>query len=126
MEEWERAMTISNQLEPLELVLYRRRLVKWWKNDGDENFTAHTIATGFNCAACVYAEDFDIDGDIDVLSAAENSNDVRWWQNNGNMTFTEHSIAGGNFRGASDIAIVDVDNDGDKDVFVHPDRLLRN
>lgn len=33
MEEWKRAMTISNQLEPLELVAYRRRLVKWWKNE---------------------------------------------------------------------------------------------
>ena len=33
MEEWKRAMDISNQLEPLELVSYRRRLVKWWKNE---------------------------------------------------------------------------------------------
>ncbi len=42
--------------------------IAWYENDGNENFTPHTITTGADFAGSVYAIDVDGDGDMDVLS----------------------------------------------------------
>ncbi len=42
--------------------------IAWYENDGDENFTAHTITTSADGATSVYAADVDDDGDMDVFS----------------------------------------------------------
>jgi hypothetical protein len=53
----------------------------WWENDGSENFTEHTIAGSYDGPNCVYAEDMDGDGDIDVLGAAGYIDDeINWWE----------------------------------------------
>jgi hypothetical protein len=51
------------------------------ENDGNENFTPHTITTSANGAASVYAVDVDGDGDIDVPSASPNDNKIAWYEN---------------------------------------------
>jgi hypothetical protein len=55
--------------------------LSWWENDGDENFTEHTIDTLFDGARCIYAIDLDDDNDIDILGAAYVADDICWWEN---------------------------------------------
>jgi hypothetical protein len=87
--------------------------ISWWENDGNENFTKHTIGS-FNGANCVFAIDLDEDGDIDVLGAGSGANQIAWWENDGNENFTKHVIA--SFTGAKDVYAIDLDSDGDIDV----------
>jgi hypothetical protein len=51
------------------------------QNDGNENFTPHTIATSANGPASVYAVDVDGDGDMDVLSASQDDDKIAWYEN---------------------------------------------
>ncbi|MCK4695936.1 MAG: T9SS type A sorting domain-containing protein, partial [Candidatus Cloacimonetes bacterium] len=51
------------------------------ENDGDENFSAHTITTSANGAWSVYATDVDGDGDMDVLSASSGDDKIAWYEN---------------------------------------------
>ncbi len=90
--------------------------VAWWENDGSQNFTVRPLTDSLRGAASVYATDMDHDGDTDILSAGEVSDDIRWWENDGQSHFSEHSVAGGTFDGASDVYAEDVDGDGDLDV----------
>ena len=55
--------------------------IAWYENDGNENFTPHTITTGANRATSVYAVDVDGDGDIDVLSTSDLDNKIAWYEN---------------------------------------------
>lgn len=91
--------------------------LKWWKNNGNQDFTSTTIATGFSCASSVFAADLDLDGDMDVLSTAEELNDVSWWENDGNQNFQKHVISD-SLDGASDVYAADIDGDHDLDIFV--------
>jgi hypothetical protein len=88
--------------------------ITWWENDGNQNFTEHTIQGNFDGARAVYAADVDGDGDMDVLGAAT-ADDITWWENDGSENFTEHTIQG-NFSGAQSVYTADVDGDGDVDV----------
>jgi hypothetical protein len=89
--------------------------IAWYENDGNENFTSHTITTGADAAFSVYAEDVDGDGDMDVLSASFYDHKIAWYENDGNENFTPHTItidAGG----ARSVFAIDVDGDGYMDV----------
>ena len=60
--------------------------ITWWENDGtpaDGGWTTHTIYTNFDGAMSVAAADLDKDGDLDVLGAARDADDITWWQNKG-------------------------------------------
>jgi hypothetical protein len=80
------------------------------------NFTEHSIDSSFNGACGVFAIDLDDDGDVDVLGAGWDANDVSWWENNGSQSFTKHQINGTGFSGPSAVYALDLDTDGDKDV----------
>jgi len=55
--------------------------IAWYENDGNENFTPHTITMSADFAFSVYAVDVDGDGDIDVLSASAFDNKIAWYEN---------------------------------------------
>ena len=59
--------------------------VTWWENEGGDGSTwiTHLIDGNFDGAFCVYSADVDGDGDMDVLGAALNADDVTWWENEG-------------------------------------------
>ena len=80
-----------------------------------QSWTEHDIDAAFSNANSVYAVDVDGDGDMDVLGAAFNANDITWWENDGSESFTEHTIDG-SFNGAYSVCAADVDGDGDMDV----------
>ena len=57
----------------------------WFENEGNEQmWTTHTIKTNFD-GVWVYGVDIDLDGDMDVLAAAKDNNDIVWFENNDEM-----------------------------------------
>jgi len=93
--------------------------IAWWENlDGSGiTWSEHTVDGTFDSAECVYAEDADGDGDMDVLGAASSTGDIVWWENLGGngLSWSEHSVDV-TFYGAEYVCGRDVDGDGDMDV----------
>jgi hypothetical protein len=85
-------------------------------------------------------EDFDLDGDIDIMATSFGPNDeILYYRNNGDGTFTDRSAETGltGITGGLNMFHADYDNDGDADVFItrgawmgnfgnQPQSLLRN
>lgn len=82
--------------------------LRWFENDGFQNFTPHTIISTYWGFSNVYPIDLDKDNDIDLIS------DSKWHENDGNQNFTMHDLGPApwtNSGGARDI-----DNDNDIDI----------
>ena len=60
------------------------------------------------------AADVDGDGDVDLLTAAYDSDTVTWYENDGAGAFTPHLVSA--LNGARDVVAADLDGDGDVDV----------
>jgi len=94
--------------------------IVWWRNDGGVpiSWTKFTIGQNVYNAHSVFAEDFDGDGDKDVIGAAYyNSPGIALWRNDGGnpITWTKFTVAS-NFINAHEIYACDLDKDGDFDV----------
>ncbi|MCD4776114.1 MAG: T9SS type A sorting domain-containing protein [Candidatus Aegiribacteria sp.] len=93
--------------------------ITWWENTNGSgtSWAKNNIEGNFYGAISVYSEDIDGDGDMDVLGAAFNGNEITWWENtNGSGTsWAEHNIAV-NYDGARSVYSEDMDGDGDMDV----------
>jgi hypothetical protein len=91
--------------------------IVWWENDGNENFTRHTVFTGwdwFTGVQSVYAIDIEPDGDVDILGAYDEWDGLGWWKNDGEQNFTwQPSIWTSTLY---DIYAIDLDNDTDVDI----------
>ena len=91
----------------------------WWENTNGlgTSWTEHTVDGDFNGAWSVYSADMDNDGDMDILGAAYEIDDITWWENTdgSGTSWTEHTIDG-DFDGAGAVYSADMDNDGDMDV----------
>ena len=89
--------------------------IAWHMNDGDQNFTTHTISTAADSPRSVVAADVDSDGDMDVLTASTQDDKIAWYENDGGQNFSEHTISTIAI-GATSVFAADVDTDGDLDV----------
>ena len=80
-------------------------------------WTERNVTGAFNGAWSVYAADVDGDGDLDVLGAALDADDIIWWENTtgDGIAWTEHTV-NGVYDGASSVHAADIDGDGDMDV----------
>jgi len=110
----------NNYSAPTRDVLYR--------NEGDGRFTDATVAAGLDAAfgngLGVSIADFDLDGLLDVYVTNDGMpNEL--WMNQGGLRFEDRALLAGcavNMQGTSEagmgVAAVDVDNDGDFDLFM--------
>ncbi|XMB85267.1 FG-GAP-like repeat-containing protein [Mycoplasmatota bacterium WC44] len=78
------------------------------------NLSPNIITDTADGAQAIYAADIDNDGDIDLLSANYNDNNISWYENN-NQVFIKHIITD-TAEGAMSVNASDLDNDGDLDV----------
>jgi hypothetical protein len=94
---------------------YGYERIGWCKNDGNQNFTVHTITTNTDGSDSIYAIDLDGDGDMDVLSASWIDDKIAWYENDGDENFTLRYITT-NSGGTGSVFAIDVDGDEDMDV----------
>ncbi len=94
----------------------------------------------FDNAGGAIGEDFDGDGDLDVMVSTSNpAGQMRYYRNEGDGTFVERTVAAGleGLIGGLNLMPADYDNDGDVDVLslrgawwkqrgLHPNSLIRN
>ena len=94
--------------------------VSWWENSAGDGsaWSKHDINTTFDGAYDVNSADMDGDGDMDVLGAARDDDDVAWWENasGDGLTWTEHIVNTDPFNSARSAIAFDVDMDGDMDI----------
>lgn len=67
--------------------------IAWWENTGGDpiQWSKHTISDNFDGATGIDTKDVDLDGDIDVLGAAQYGNKITWWENLGTTGIDENS-----------------------------------
>jgi len=93
--------------------------ITWWENvDGSTtNWMEHSIDDAFGGAMTVSVNDMDHDGDMDVISASFNLDQITWWENtDGSGTNWTARIVDQNVDGASAVTTADLDADGDMDI----------
>jgi len=114
--------------------------------DSDESFprfadvAARAGVDILSLSGGVVADDFDGDGDVDLMvSVYPLSEQLRWFRNEGNLRFEDRTAEAGllGVTGGLNMVQADYDNDGDLDVFLlrgawaedkgrHPNSLIRN
>lgn len=98
---------------------YNDHKIAWYENiDGQGNFSdQQIISTSVISAMSVYAADFDKDGDMDVLAAAGNGNEIVWFENlDGNGNFGTQQIITTLTDFPTEVYAFDLNSDGDMDV----------
>ncbi len=93
--------------------------VAWWENtNGDGSVWTKRIIPGtYDGARSIEVVDIDRDGDNDLLTSAENIDDISWWENvaGDGSTWTKNTIRN-DFPQVKRAVAADVDGDGDPDV----------
>ncbi len=94
--------------------------VAWYENDGalDPTFTQHVVASTVLGPISMQIADVDGDGHDDLVVAAYFDGKIAWYRNDGNPsvpTFSEN-IVSSSATGARDVAVADLDGDGDADI----------
>lgn len=119
----------DGDLDIISLVSQEWEEIYCFINDGKGNFTSKLLYGSSNedfGSSGIYICDMDKDGDDDILYTNGDAFDyippqgrpwhgVQWLENVGNMNFEFHRIC--NFTGAYNARPVDIDGDGDLDVF---------
>ena len=98
---------------------YVGNYVAWWRNDGGTpiSWTRQTIGTSLTDACVGIASDLDDDGDLDVTVTVQGKNQVVWFRNDGGSPIQwKKYIITNSFTRPWPLFIVDIDNDGKKDI----------
>ncbi len=91
----------------------------WFKNIDGTNFQIQDLINNdAQGASAVIAADIDNDNDFDVISASKDDSKILWYKNtDGNGTFSAPQIITDQAELPSCLAVADVDNDNDIDIF---------
>ena len=99
-----------------------------YKNNGAGIFDDVTIIdqTGCEGAKGVYAEDLDLDGDLDILSASTKSGDLKsgtiaWYENTGGGNFSGTATQTLDFENATSVIAADIDGVNGVDIVASSD-----
>lgn len=120
----------DGDLDIISLVSQEWEEIYAFLNDGKGNFTSKLLYGSNNedfGSSGIYMCDLDQDGDVDILYTNGDAFDyippqgkpwhgVQWLENKGNLNFEFHRLC--NFAGAYNARPVDIDKDGDLDLFV--------
>ena len=92
--------------------------IAWYENiSGVGDFSnEQIISINIDGAFSVHATDVDNDGDLDVLSAAYNSNEIVFFENQGSGLFSPKQIVSTNANEASSVYAADINNDSYVDI----------
>jgi hypothetical protein len=83
--------------------------IDWYENLGNGNFSFQRIISSDAMGARdVNTGDFDLDGDLDVVSASIDDNKIAWYENLGNGYFSSALNVDINLLGAFDVEVYDV------------------
>ncbi len=90
----------------------------WFPNDGSGNLGAPLILdSGVNSFRRIIPADLDGDGDLEVLAVTTADSQIDWYLNDGSENFTDGMpISFSTVNVVKDLAIGDLDGDGDLDV----------
>ena len=92
----------------------------WYRNRGNQDFSVEpvVISTKASLVRQLIAADMDVDGDLDFVAKSSGNHAVYWYENRGDGIFqARHRIVNG-VRGPFGIAVDDIDQDGDDDLFL--------
>jgi hypothetical protein len=93
--------------------------VAWYKNkDGAGDFSNHKVVNAsVQGARCAVARDVDGDGDLDVITAAHDTDKIAWYRNTDGLgSFGSINVISTSANGAISVWGEDLDGDGDQDV----------
>lgn len=92
--------------------------IVWYANNGSGSFsTEQIIAAGPNGVTSLKIADMDNDGDLDLVCTSRLDNSISWFSNlNGLGSFGPRQIITSAAFSVGDVAIADLDSDGDNDV----------
>ncbi|WP_299901980.1 T9SS type A sorting domain-containing protein [uncultured Aquimarina sp.] len=96
-------------------------VLTWHSGNNDGTFEPFQVIseTEYSQIAHMDIGDIDNDGDNDIVATtAFASSDLIWWENMGNGTFGPTQIVNSETTGNYDVKIVDVDEDGRKDIII--------
>jgi hypothetical protein len=96
----------------------------WWEAPADRTKTPWTFhpftlertdtTWGTDCAN-IYAEDLDLDGDMDLISSSAHAYGIWWWENIDGKTLRQHVIDK-SFSQSHALLYVDINGDGQRDI----------
>jgi len=93
--------------------------IAWWERHAqtEPEWEQHLVTGGLHSGLEFFCIDFDLDGDIDILSAEDWPNGLKWHENldGTGLNWLSHSI-GGYYEIAYSVHASDIDSDGDLDV----------
>jgi len=89
-------------------------MVSWFENDGNQNFTEHTVKNNWYWPRYQTAIDIDQDGDMDIIGTAK-AGEVIWFENDGDEIFSENILIS-DWGEPSSVKAADIDQDGDIDL----------
>jgi hypothetical protein len=90
--------------------------IVWWANDGQSPpvFIYQDIIGSPGGLQEIFAIDLDKNGTTDILSAADEADDLTWWDNDGHGNFTQRTVDSS--FDTRTVYACDIDNDSDNDV----------
>lgn len=88
----------------------------WLRNLGGGNFASPSTMI-FNCNGLSFdTGDFDSDGDIDVVSLCDLSDEIVWSSNSGTGSFSNDVVLTTSFESGEKVHVADFNNDNKKDI----------